>query len=207
MTARLRRVALYARVSTKDKHQDPELQLVPLREWAAHVYQADRVTEYVDHASSKDLRGRKRWRQLLHDVETGKVNVVAVWKLDRAFRSTLDASTTLESLRTNEVDFVSITQPIDTTTPTGRLVFAILAAVAEMERDLIVERVKEGMEHAKRKGSKIGRPSGSATPAFQRAWPSVSADVRAGRVSRSAAAKTLGVGVATLDRLLAAEAA
>ena len=83
---------------------------------------------------------------------------------------------------------MSITQPIDTTSATGRLIYAILAAVAEMERDLIVERVREGMRNAQRKGARIGRPSGIDRPAFARQWPAVRAEIAAGTLSPRAAA-------------------
>ncbi len=200
MTAKIGRVGIYARVSTREHGQDPELQLVPLREWAAG--HGGRTTEYVDLASAADLRGRTAWRRLLDDARHHRLEIVAVWKLDRAFRSSLEAATTLAELRDLGVDFVSITQPIDTTTPTGRLIYAILAAVAEMERDLIVERVREGMKNAQRKGARIGRPSGTARPAFARQWPAVRAELAAGTISRRAAAARLRVGHATLERLL-----
>ena len=202
MTARIGRVAIYARVSTRDHGQDPELQLVPLREWAtAH---GGRTAEYVDLASAADLRGRTAWRRLLDDARHHRIDIVAVWKLDRAFRSSLEAATTLAELRDRGVDFVAITQPIDTTTPTGRLIYAVLAAVAEMERDLIVERVREGMKNARRRGARIGRPSGTERPTFARQWPAVRAQVAAGQLSRRAAAVRLGIGHATLERLLRA---
>ena len=200
MTAKIGRVAIYARVSTKEHGQDPELQLVPLREWAAA--HGGRTIEYVDLASAADLRGRTAWRRLLDDVRHHRVDVVAVWKLDRAFRSSLEAATTLAELRDLGVDFVAITQPIDTTTPTGRLIYAILAAVAEMERDLIVERVREGMKNARRRGTRIGRPSGTNRPDFLRQWPAVRAEIAAGNLSRRAAATRLQIGHATLERLL-----
>jgi DNA invertase Pin-like site-specific DNA recombinase len=200
MTARIGRVAIYARVSTRDHGQDPELQLVPLREWAAA--HGGRTSEYADLASAADLRGRTAWRRLLDDARHRRIDVVAVWKLDRAFRSSLEAATTLAELRDHGVDFVAITQPIDTTTPTGRLIYAVLAAVAEMERDLIVERVREGMKNARRRGARIGRPSGTERPAFARQWPAVRAQVAAGQLSHRAAAVRLGIGHATLERLL-----
>jgi DNA invertase Pin-like site-specific DNA recombinase len=201
MTAKLLRVALYARVSTKDKGQDVELQLNPLRAWAA-AHGADRATEYTDEASAGDLRGRVNWRRLLDDARTGRLNVVVVWKLDRAFRSSQAASNTLAELRDLGVDFVSVTQPIDTTTPTGRLVYAILAAVAEMEHDLIVDRVTEGMANARRKGVRIGRPSGTDRPGFDRDLLAVRAEIVAGTLSARAAAIRLKVGPTTLKRLL-----
>jgi DNA invertase Pin-like site-specific DNA recombinase len=202
----IRRVALYARVSTRDKDQDPELQMVPMREYAAARGWA--VTEYMDHAPAGDLAHRTAWRLLLSDSASRRVDLVLVWKLDRAFRSTFDALSTLRDLEHRAVGFASLTQPeLDTTSPTGRLVFTILSAVAEMERALIADRVKEGMRNAAAKGAKIGRPKVTDRPAFVRKWPSVRARVLDGRVSRRQAAKDLGIGMASLKRLLDAEAA
>lgn len=204
MTARLQRpVALYARVSTRDKNQDPELQLVPLREYAARL--GCDVVEYVDQASAGDLAHRTEWRRLLHDARHRKIGLVLVWKLDRAFRSTLDALATLQDFDERGVGFSAITQPeLDTTTPAGRLMFVVLAAVAEMERSLIADRVREGMKNAAAKGVKMGRPSASTRPTVVKTLPAVRADIEAGILSRRRAAKRLGIGVATLNRLLAA---
>ena len=162
------RVALYARVSTRDKDQDPELQLDALRAYvAARGWEA---IEYVDQAAAGDLAHRTAWARLLADAAQRAVDLVMVWKLDRAFRSTLHALATLQDFEHAGVGFASLTQPeLDTTSATGRLVFTILAAVAEMERELIADRVKEGMRHAARQGKRIGRPPVTARPGFVRA--------------------------------------
>jgi DNA invertase Pin-like site-specific DNA recombinase len=89
------RVALSARVSTRDKSQDPELQLVPMREYAARLGWAV-VAEYVDYARAADFTGRKRWRELLADTRHRRIDLVAVWKLDRAWRSTIECLNTLK---------------------------------------------------------------------------------------------------------------
>ena len=102
--------------------------------------------------------------------------------------------------------FAALTQPeLDTTSATGRLVFTILAAVAEMERELIADRVREGMRHAARQGKQIGRPPVTARPGFAARWSRVQPDLAAGRLSRRQAARRLGIGTATLARLLAAD--
>ncbi len=201
-----RRVAIYARVSTRDKDQDPELQLTPLRDYvAARGWEA---SEFVDHAPAGDLAHRTGWRRLLADAAHRRIDLVLVWKLDRAFRSTLDALSTLRDLDHRGVGFASLTQPeLDTTSPTGRLVFTILSAVAEMERALIADRVKEGMRHAASKGTKIGRPKVTERPAFIRSWPAVRAQVLDGSLSRRRGAKELRIGMATLKRLLDADLA
>jgi DNA invertase Pin-like site-specific DNA recombinase len=202
MIGRPLRVALYARVSTRDKDQNPEVQLVAMREFVrARGWEA---AEYVDTAAAGDLAHRTAWAQLLADVARRRVDLVMVWKLDRAFRSTLHALATLRDFEHAGVGFAALTQPeLDTTSATGRLVFTILAAVAEMERELIADRVREGMRHAARQGKRIGRPPVTTRPSFARRWPSVQVELAAGRVSRRQAARRLGIGTATLGRLLA----
>ncbi len=199
----LLRVALYARVSTRDKDQDPELQLEAMRAYiAARGWEA---VEYVDAAAAGDLAHRTAWARLLADVARRRVDRVMVWKLDRAFRSTLHALATMRDFDHAGVGFAALTQPeLDTTSATGRLVFTILAAVAEMERELIRDRVKEGMRHAARQGKSIGRPPVTARPGFAARWSRLAPDLAAGRVSRRQAARRLGIGTATLGRLLAA---
>lgn len=149
------RVALYARVSTRDKNQDPELQLAPMREYA--VARGWVVAEFVDQASAADLVSRTAWAALLEHVRRRRLDRVMVWKLDRAFRSMLHCLRTLEDLEHHGVGFSCLTQEIDTTSATGRLVLSVLAAVAEFERELVRERVREGLVNAKRKGSGLGR--------------------------------------------------
>ena len=154
------RVALYARVSTRDKDQDPETQLYALRNYAAQRGW-EIVVEYVDQASATDLRGRTAWRDLLEHVRTGGIDLVLVTKLDRAFRSSKDTYDNLAYLDQHKVGFIATTQPIDTSTSTGKLLLGVLAAVAEFERALIVERTLEGLSRAKAQGKRLGRPPGS----------------------------------------------
>ena len=201
MTGHPVRVALYARVSTRDKDQDVELQLIPLREYvAAHSWEA---VEYSDEAAAGDLVHRTAWQRLLADAARRRIDRVMVWKLDRAFRSTLHALSTLQELEHHGVGFASLTQPeLDTTSATGRLVFTILAAVGEMERELIRDRVREGMRHAASKGARIGRPPVTSRPGFEARFERVGAELARGAVSRRQAARKLGIGTATLARLL-----
>jgi DNA invertase Pin-like site-specific DNA recombinase len=184
------RVALYARVSTDDKGQDPETQLGPMREHAAG--REWEVVEYVDQATAADLRGRRRWRELLDDARRRDVDLVMVWKLDRFARSALDALRWLEQLDGYGVGLKILTQDIDTTTPAGRLVFTVLAAVAEMERELIRERVKAGMERVRSEGRKLGRPPRPPVERHRR-WPEVRDLVVAGTLTRSEGARRLRV--------------
>ncbi len=153
-------VAVYARVSTRDGDQDPETQLYGLREYVAHRGWVI-VCEYVDQASATDLRGRTAWRNLLEHVRKGGIDLVLVTKLDRAFRSAKDTYDNLAYLDSHKVGFIAATQPIDTSTSTGKLLLGVLAAVAEFEKALIVERTKEGLARAKAQGKRLGRPPGS----------------------------------------------
>jgi DNA invertase Pin-like site-specific DNA recombinase len=203
MTQKPLRVGLYSRVSTSDRNQDPETQLLPLREHCqAHGWQT--VAEFIDHASATDLRGRTAWRDLLALAARRKVDAIVVWKLDRCFRSVAHASTTLEHLRRWGVSLRSYTEPwADTASPQGELVFNLLTTFAAFERGLIAERVKAGMDRARRQGRVLGRPGGTRVDGFEERWAALRPRVVAGDVSRRAAARTLGVSDGTLRRLLA----
>jgi DNA invertase Pin-like site-specific DNA recombinase len=199
------RVALAARVSTRDKNQDPEVQLVPMREYAARRGW-EIVGEYVDQARAADFTRRKRWRQLLADARHRRIDLVAVWKLDRAWRSTIECLNTLKDWEARGVGFVCISQPeLDTTTPIGRLLMTVLAAVAEFERDLIRERVLEGLDNARRKGSRLGRPGVLSRPGFEEQWLKVRMLLVDEQIGKREAARRLKIGAGTLARLLEAE--
>jgi DNA invertase Pin-like site-specific DNA recombinase len=199
------RVGIYARVSTRDKEQKPETQLQPLRTYAeAQGWEV--VEEYVDHAPAGDQAARRRWRQLLEDASRRKLDLVLVWRIDRAFRSVLDAANTLEQLRHWRVGIRSYSEPwLDTTSPFGEALFHITAAYAQLERAVLVERVKAGMERAARQGVRVGRPPALERKGFRRQWVAIATRIRAGELSRRAAARELGVGVATIQRLLEEE--
>ena len=117
------KIAPYARVSTSDKDQNPETQLMPLREYIqSQGWQIHR--EYVDHAPATDLAHRTAWRQLLEDASKKRFDLLLVWRMDRAFRSVLDAATTLERLRAWDVGLRSYSEPwLDTTSPFGEARF------------------------------------------------------------------------------------
>jgi DNA invertase Pin-like site-specific DNA recombinase len=124
---------------------------------------------------------------------------VLIWKLDRAFRSVLHASTTLEEFRRWGVGLRSYTEPwADTSSPQGELVFNLLATFAQFERSLIAERVRAGMERARRQGKHIGRPR-----VVNGEWDRVQPLVAAGFLSQRAAAREMGVGRSTIARMLA----
>ncbi len=148
------RTALYARVSTGG--QTPENQLAVLRAHAdARGWLA---TEFVDHGVSGTKASRPALDALLAAARTRRVDVVACTKLDRLARSTHHLVTLAKELEALGVDLVVLDQAIDTTTPSGRLLFHVLAAIAEFERDLIRDRVIAGLRRARAQGQRLGRP-------------------------------------------------
>lgn len=198
MTATPPKVALYARVSTSDKEQNPETQLRPLRE---HVRGPDTVVvgEFVDHASADDLRGRREWRRLLDLAMHHRVDLIVVWKLDRAFRSVMDGATTLQTLRSAGVGIRSLQEPwIDTTTGIGEAMYHITIAWAQLERKQLTERVKAGLERARAEGKRLGRPARTRPVTEHPQWQRVVRAIEAGHLNRAEAAKKLGVRKATL---------
>src|SRR5262245_44796716 len=148
------RAALYARVSTTD--QTPENQLVALRAFAAA--RGWRATEFVDHGVSGAKDRRPALDALLAAVRARRVDLVLCVRLDRLARSTRQLVTLAGDFEALGVDLVVIDQAIDTTTPSGRLLFHVLAAIAEFERDLIRDRVVAGLQRAKAHGVRLGRP-------------------------------------------------
>ncbi len=197
------RVALYARVSTADRDQNVDTQLLPLREFA-QAQGFDVVGEYVDKASAADFSRRTAWARLLDDASKRKVDLLLVWRIDRAFRSVLDASQTLERLRGWKVGIRSYQEPwIDTTSPFGEAMFGITAVWAQLERAILKERVRAGMERARREGRPLGRPSVADKESVQRLWPKVRARIERGELSRRAAARLLRVSEQTVRRMLA----
>jgi len=185
------RAALYARVSTSD--QSTALQLDELHQLAAQ--RGWLVTEYCDTGSGRQGASLPERDRLMADARAGRLQVVLVWRFDRFARSTRDLVDALESLRTWGVDFISIREGIDTATPTGKLVFTIVAALAEFERELIRERVKAGLEAAKRRGVRVGRPRAVVPVARAR-------DLIGAGLSLRAAARKLGLCPRTLRRSL-----
>lgn len=151
-----KRVALYARVSTLDKGQDPETQLRPLREYAdRRGFQIQ--GEYVDTASGT-TEERSQYKVMLELARKRKLDVVLVWRYDRFARSTQALVNALKEFQSLGVDFVSYQENIDTTTPTGELIFHVMASLAQFESSLISQRVRAGMARAKAQGKHIARP-------------------------------------------------
>lgn len=188
------RVARYIRVSRSD--QNPRLQsdetkeLIERRGW--HL-----VDTYEDHGVSGSRDRRPELDRLRSDARRGRFKVLLVWRADRLFRSLRHMVTALDEFAALGIDFVSVTEPFDTTTPQGRLLLHLVSAFGEFERSLIIERTRAGLAAAKRRGVRLGRPG-------------VALDLRKARELRAAGkslrevAKLLGVGLGTLHRALAA---
>ena len=155
------RVALYARVSTKNNNQDPETQLLALREYA-RARQFDVIDEYVDVGISGSKEKRPALDRLMTDAHRRRFDAVLVARFDRFARSTRHLVLALEEFNAIGVDFISLSESIDTSTPMGKMVYTVIAAVAELERSLIRERVMMGLERAKAQGKQLGRPKGTA---------------------------------------------
>jgi DNA invertase Pin-like site-specific DNA recombinase len=148
------RVALYARVSTKA--QNPETQLLPLREYAKNRGFTD-VTEYVDHGFSGSKDHRPALDKLMHDARARKIDAVLVWKFDRFARSVKHLVLALHEFNCIGIQFLSFTEQLDTSSALGQALFSIISAVGQLERDLIRERVKAGLDRARANGIKLGR--------------------------------------------------
>lgn len=151
-----KRAALYVRVSTTNG-QSTELQEEALREYAQRRGWAYKV--YADRGESGAKERRPGLDALLTDARRRKVDVVVVWALDRLARSLKQLLTLLDEWRTLGVDFVSYKQELDTSTAAGRMIFQVLGAMAEFERELIRERVRAGVARARREGKRVGRPA------------------------------------------------
>jgi DNA invertase Pin-like site-specific DNA recombinase len=202
-------VALSARVSTADKDQNPETQLRPLREHLAALPDVADAGAFVDHASADNLRGRKEWRRLLELARRREVDLIVVWKLDRAFRSVLDGANTLQTLTACGCGLRSLQEPwIDTTTAIGEALYHITLAWAQLEKRQHPqagprERVKAGMDRARAEGAHVGRPKRTTSVTAHPSWPKVLAGIQARHLTQTEAAKKLRVRRATLAAALA----
>ena len=185
------RAAVYARVSTNNG-QDPGMQTREIREYVERRgWQL--TTEYVDVGISGSKEKRPELDRLMQDAHRRRFDCVVVWKFDRFARSVSHLLRALDTFRVLGIEFVSLSESLDTATPAGRMVFTVLGAVAELERSLIVERVKAGLRNARAKGKRIGRPHVfvdvhriAMLRKQKRSWPQI--------------AKQLGCGVGTAYR-------
>jgi DNA invertase Pin-like site-specific DNA recombinase len=151
------RAALYARISTLNHGQDPEVQLRELREFC-HQRGFTLAQEYVDRGICGSREQRPALDKLIADCRKRIVDAVVVYRYDRFARSLRQLVNALDEFRSLGIDFISIHEGVDTSTPNGRLVFGIFASIAEFERELIRDRVRSGLAAAKAKGKRVGRP-------------------------------------------------
>ena len=189
----VQRVALYARVSTANGHQDPEMQLRELREFVERRgWQI--AGEYVDRGVSGSKDRRPALDQMMAAAQGRKFDVLVVWKLDRFARSLKHLVNALAEFEALGIAFVSLRDNLDLTTPSGRLMFQIIGAMAEFERALIQERVRAGLRNAKAKGVRLGRPRVFVSESRIDA-------LRASGASWRAIAKELGIALGTVHRI------
>jgi DNA invertase Pin-like site-specific DNA recombinase len=150
--------AVYARVSTLHNGQDPTMQTRELTEYCQR-----RGWElfdcYVDEGVSGKKDSRPALNRLMADAHARRFDVVVVWRFDRFSRSVSHLCRALEIFNALKINFVSMIEQIDTTTPAGTFVFHVLAAVAQSERQTTVERVRAGLRNARAKGKRLGRPT------------------------------------------------
>jgi putative DNA-invertase from lambdoid prophage Rac len=187
------RVGLYARVSTHDQQTLP-LQIRALREYAfkrGWIIAAE-IKEIGSGALQRVLR-----TTLITAARRREVDVVLVWRLDRWGRSVADLVSTLQELQHLGVGFVSLTEALDLTTPAGRAMAGLLAVFAEFERDILRERVRAGLAHARQQGKQLGRP-----PSVVHNAAEVRKLCRQG-ISKSEIARRLDIGRTSVRRLLA----
>jgi DNA invertase Pin-like site-specific DNA recombinase len=149
------RVALYASFSTL-AGQNPEMQLIELREYASRRGW-DVVEEYVDHGVSGAKEGRPALNRLMADAKQRRFDAIVVRKIDRFGRSLRHLVNSIAELENLGVSFISLRDSIDLSSPSGVLMFQLIAAMSQFERSLIRERVKAGLQNAKRKGKRLGR--------------------------------------------------
>ena len=189
------RVGLYARVSTQDQQTIP-LQIRALREYATR--RGWRITLQVKEIGSGASQ-RERREKLLEAARRREIDVVLVWRLDRWGRSLTDLLATLQELEHLGVGFVSLTEALDLTTPAGRAMAGLLAVFAEFEREILRERVRAGLAHARQNGKRLGRPVTAALHADQ-----IRKLSRAG-ISKAEIARRLQIGRTSVRRILAAK--
>jgi DNA invertase Pin-like site-specific DNA recombinase len=186
------RVGLYTRVSTFDQQTIP-LQIRALREYADR--RGWNIVMQVREVGSGAAQRQAR-EKLLESARRREIDVVLVWRLDRWGRSVTDLLATLQELQHLGVGFVSLTEALDLTTPAGRAMAALLAVFAEFEREILRERVRAGLAHARQSGKRLGRPPTAALQTNQ-----VRKLYRAG-VSKAEIARRLQIGRTSVRRIL-----
>jgi len=152
------KIGLYARVSKEE--QNIETQLVALRDYCQRN-SFEIVKEYLDNGISGATDNRPSFNALLSDMRTGNINCVLVYKLDRIGRSLQHLLNLFEEFQNRGIEFISLTQNINTSTPEGKMFLRMLMVLAEYERELIICRINSGLNRARAEGKKLGRPNGS----------------------------------------------
>jgi DNA invertase Pin-like site-specific DNA recombinase len=188
----MKRAALYMRVSTKNHGQTTDTQALALHEYAQHRGFMI-AEEYRDEGISGSKDSRPALDRLMKDARARKFDVIVVVRFDRFARSVSHLLRALEEFSHLGVDFVSLSESIDTSTPMGKMIFTVLGAVAELERNLIHERVAMGISRARKQGKALGRPR-VEVDALQ------VAGLRARGLSWNEIAESLGVGRGTAER-------
>lgn len=188
----MKRVAIYARVSTVEQTCDNQLR--DLREYC-RARGWDQVIEYVDGGVSGTTDRRPALDQMMSALKARRVDVVVVAAFDRFGRSVRHLVETLEHFRHLQVEFISLREQIDTGSPIGQALFTIIAAIAELERSLLVERVKAGLRRARAQGKHLGRPR-------LRVDPVKFNQVVAKQLPHRAAAKELGISPTSFRRMV-----
>ena|SRR5690348_13817436 len=151
------KTAIYARVSTSNHGQDVGVQTRELREYCERRgWQI--AGEFVDSGVSGAKDSRPELNRLMADAHKRQFDAIVVWRFDRFARSVSHLLRALETFKALGIEFVSLSEQVDTSTPTGKMIFTVLGAVAELERSLIAERVRAGVRNARAKGKKLGRP-------------------------------------------------
>jgi DNA invertase Pin-like site-specific DNA recombinase len=153
----MKRAVLYLRVSTKNHGQTVETQRLALREFAANR-KFEIVNEYADEGISGSKDSRPALDRLMKDAQAKKFDAVIVARFDRFARSTKHLVLALEQFSHLGIDFISLSESVDTSTPMGKMIFTVLGAVAELERNLIRERVAMGLDRARKQKKVLGRP-------------------------------------------------
>src|SRR6204780_3163389 len=151
------RAAIYARASTANNGPDPLVQTRDMKEYCPRRGWTV-VDEYVDVGISGTKEKRPELDRLMADAHRRRFDAVVVWRFDRFARSVSHLLRALETFKALGIEFVSLSEQVDTSTPTGKMVFTVLGAVAELERSLIAERVRAGLRNARAKGKRLGRP-------------------------------------------------
>lgn len=153
----MKTVAVYLRVSTEDQKTDLQKNAI-IHYCNMKGIPSDSLQWFIDQGESGSKISRPSFNKMMEAARSGTLSAVLTWKFDRIGRSTVHLIQVLEELKTLEVDFISLTENVDTSSPMGKMIFGIFAVLAQFEREQLIMRTKAGMEAARSRGSRIGRP-------------------------------------------------